>query len=89
MPAPVTTPATTNTKMYTPQSYAPVAKNGVLNDPYGSPKQQGITTKRSTGYDMYGYDPTAFNSSGSAAKPASGDTKLVATQFADDPYRFS
>lgn len=35
------------------------------------------------------YDPTAFNSGGSAAKPTNNDSSLVATQFAPDPYGFS
>lgn len=39
--------------------------------------------------DPYGFNPAAFNAGGSTTKPQSNDSKLVATQFADDPYRFS
>lgn len=35
------------------------------------------------------YDPTAVTGGGSAAKPQSNDSSLVATQFAADPYGFS
>ncbi len=35
------------------------------------------------------FNAAAFNQSGSAAKPNSNESSLVATQFADDPYRFS
>lgn len=37
----------------------------------------------------YGFDPSAFNAGGSAARPTNNDSSLVATQFADDPYGFS
>jgi hypothetical protein len=69
----------------------PLARNQVMGDPFGMPQAMGTTTPqaRKGGYDSYGFDPTAFNSGGSAMKPNSGDSKLVATQFADDPYRFS
>lgn len=36
-----------------------------------------------------GYDPGAYNSAGSAKKPGSGDSQLVANDFAADPYGFS
>jgi hypothetical protein len=87
--APVT-PAGATTP-YTPQSYTPprIARNQVMNDPYGAPTQQGVVTPKTRAYDPYGFDPTAFNSGGSTTRPRSNDSKLVATQFADDPYRFS
>jgi hypothetical protein len=66
-----------------------IARNQVLGDPYGATRQQGVVTPKTRSYDTYGFDPTAFNSGGSTMKPKSNDTKLVATQFADDPYRFS
>jgi len=36
-----------------------------------------------------GYNPGAFNNAGSVPKASSNESSLVATQFADDPYRFS
>jgi hypothetical protein len=35
------------------------------------------------------YTAAGYNSAGSAKKPGSNESALVATQFADDPYRFS
>lgn len=99
-PAPVT-PA--GAAPYNPAAYgAPTAppapgtnmtrlpRNQVLPDPYGAPppKQQGVTTPKRT-VDPYGFDPTLFNSGGSTPSVRNNDSKLVATNFADDPYRFS
>lgn len=40
--------------------------------------------------ELYGFDPSAFNAGGSAPGARSGgDSRLVATQFAADPYGFS
>lgn len=39
--------------------------------------------------DTYGFDPNAYNSAGSAARPKNNESSMVATQFADDPYGFS
>jgi hypothetical protein len=41
--------------------------------------------KNQTMADPYGYDFTKFNAGGSAPRANNNDSKLVATQFADDP----
>jgi hypothetical protein len=68
-----------------------IARNQVLPDPYGAPqaRQQGVVTPKTSAADPYGFDPTLYNSGGSTPSVRSNDSKLVATNFADDPYRFS
>lgn len=82
-PAPAAAPPSRSVSFGAPP---PLARNQLLNDPFG---MQTTPSARRGSYDAYGFDPTAFNSGGSATKPNSGDSKLVATQFTDDPYRFS
>jgi hypothetical protein len=57
------------------------------------PPKMGMTRppipKNQTMADPYGYDFTKFNAGGSTSRANNNDSKLVATQFADDPYRFS
>lgn len=76
---------------YNPAAMTRLPRNQVLSDPYGAtqPKQQSVTTPKAGSADPYGFDPTMYNSGGSTSRVRSNDSKLVATNFADDPYRFS
>jgi hypothetical protein len=47
------------------------------------------TTTGTTPANTSDFDPTRFNNTGSTAKTGSGESQLVANNFADDPYRFS
>lgn len=67
----------------------PVVPAGAVS-PGAPAARRGMPVPRNaTVPDPYGFDATRFNAGGSAPNPRSNDSKLVATDFADDPYRFS
>lgn len=78
---PIVSGAPSQPTTYRPSAPSPAAVT--------TPKRGAPLARNQVMPDSYGFDPAAFNSGGSTTKPQSNDSRLVATQFADDPYRFS